>query len=95
MLLGAAAKADASGKNKNGLDNDRNIHDDNSDDDGDIVHHYPYSSPSRPSGVSESEASDTYSSYNSIAQIMEKKDMKTIMTVFAEKILLNLAYTKP
>lgn len=26
---------------------------------------------------------------------MEKPDMKTIMTIFAEKILLNLAYTKP
>ena len=83
MLLGAAARADSNGKKDN---MGESLLDDNSDDD-DVEQSYP-PSPARPD-------SDAYKSYNSIAQIMEKQDMKTIMTVFAEKILLNLAYTKP
>lgn len=93
MLLGAAAKADVLGKKQKeaGLDRNGNPNEYNSDDD--MGNHYPYS---RASGSSPStDSTDIYSSYNSIAQIMEKKDMKTILNAFAEKILLNLAYTKP
>ena len=35
---------------------------------------------------------ETRSSYDSIAQMMENQDMKEIMGIFAEKILMNLAY---
>ena len=38
--------------------------------------------------------SETKKSYTSIAQMMENQDMKAIMTIFAEKILMNLVYSK-
>lgn len=37
---------------------------------------------------------ETQKSYNSLAQMMENNDMKAIMTVFAEKLLMNLVYCK-
>ena len=36
--------------------------------------------------------SETRSSYNSLAQMMENDDMNSIMSIFAEKILMNLVY---
>lgn len=35
---------------------------------------------------------DTQKSYNSIAQMMDNSDMRSIMTIFAEKLMLNLVY---
>lgn len=36
---------------------------------------------------------ETRDSYNSIANMMEHLDMNSIMSIFAEKILMNLVYT--
>ena len=37
---------------------------------------------------------ETQKSYNSLAQMMENGDMRSIMTIFAEKMLMNLVYSK-
>lgn len=36
---------------------------------------------------------ETKSSYDSLAAMMETQDMKTIMNLFSEKILMNLIYS--
>lgn len=81
MLLGAAARAESNGKRTNSTDNRQ----EEASDDEDIDRFLP---------VQNRVDADAYKSYNSIAQIMENQDMKSIMTIFSEKILLNLAYTK-
>jgi len=80
MLLGAAAREESIGKRGNSTDKRT----DEASDDEDLERFLP---------VQHRVDADTYRSYNSIAQIMENHDMKSIMTIFAEKILLNLAYT--
>lgn len=37
---------------------------------------------------------DAQKSYNSLANMMDNMDMKSIMTIFAEKLMLNLVYSK-
>lgn len=37
---------------------------------------------------------ETQKSFSSLAQMMENNDMKTIMTVFAEKMIMNLVFSK-
>lgn len=37
---------------------------------------------------------ETQRSYNCIAQMLDNSDMKSIMTIFAEKLMMNLVYSK-
>ena len=37
---------------------------------------------------------ETKKSYNSVAQMMDNQDMQSIMAIFAEKLLMNLFYSK-
>jgi len=50
--------------------------------------------PGHPLSPYAKASSETRDSYNSVAQMLDNTDMQSIMTIFAEKMLTNLVYSR-